>query len=335
VLFRSINFGGVGVEARRLADRLDDTLQNSKRMTALFLRERFTMSLSGEVVSQTLTACLIQLPVISPNHRLKVALSATEAARMQANADMLSEMTFNGQLIRNLQMQIGHVSRLGRSLMQMAGNAIRIAELLDLVQQAEEEGRPVTENDVAALYFKDVNVETPTGVRLVDNLSLTVTKGQSLVVCGANGVGKTSIFRTLKGLWGTAGGEVAYPKSTLFLPQTPYCPLGSLQDLQSRFALGSALVAAQQRPDPVDGTLDKCRLVHERQLDGAAEHGRGGAAPRACCRHRSRRRQRRGSRLYQPRQRDRGRKLPARRTEVGTHCIRNPHRRPQCGSFGA
>lgn len=226
-----INFGGVGAEAQRLADRLDDTLNNSKRLTMLFLRERFTMSLSGEVVSQTITSCLIQLPVISPSHRLKVAASATEAARMQANADMLSEMAFNGQLIRNLQMQIGHVSRLGRALMQMAGNAIRIAELLDLVEKAEGEGRPVSSQEVAALYFKDVNVETPTGVRLVDNLSLTVTKGQSLVVCGANGVGKTSIFRTLKGLWGTAGGQAAYPKnSTLFLPQTPYCPLGSLQD---------------------------------------------------------------------------------------------------------
>ena len=125
----------------------------------------------------------------------------------------------------------------------MGGNAVRIAELLDLVKRAEASQRTVTEGELLALYCDGVNVDTPSGVRLVDDLSFSVTKGESLVLTGANGVGKTSILRTLKGLWPTGSGRAGYPRGTVFLPQSPYCPTGSLQDqltckivILSRFA---------------------------------------------------------------------------------------------------
>ena len=51
-----ISFGGVAAEARRLNSRLDATLALSRRMSWLFIKERFTMSISGEIVSRTIIA---------------------------------------------------------------------------------------------------------------------------------------------------------------------------------------------------------------------------------------------------------------------------------------
>lgn len=92
--------------------------------------------------------------------------------------------------------------------------------------------RPVQgDNDAAKISLRGVDVRTPTGVALIDDLSLTVRKGESLMITGKNGVGKTSLFRVLKQMWPTSSGQVGCPASTMFLPQTPHLSAdASLQD---------------------------------------------------------------------------------------------------------
>lgn len=85
----------------------------------LYVRENFAMNLVGEVLSATMTYALVHMPVISAGHPLKVAADATEELRMEANANILAEMSFNHELIRQVQMEIGHLSRLGRSMIQV------------------------------------------------------------------------------------------------------------------------------------------------------------------------------------------------------------------------
>lgn len=53
--------------------------------------------------------------------------------------------------------------------------------------------------DGDVIEFKDVEVATPTGVLLVEKLSFRLEKGQSLLLTGFNGAGKSSIFRCLVG----------------------------------------------------------------------------------------------------------------------------------------
>jgi vitamin B12/bleomycin/antimicrobial peptide transport system ATP-binding/permease protein len=56
--------------------------------------------------------------------------------------------------------------------------------------------------------------------------------GQSLVITGQSGVGKTTLLRSLAELWPYASGTLRCPdgdNATMFLSQLPYVPLGTLR----------------------------------------------------------------------------------------------------------
>lgn len=73
---------------------------------------------------------------------------------------------------------------------------------------------------------------TPNGDVLIKELSFEVRSGVNVLVCGPNGCGKSSLFRTLGELWPLFGGTVTKPeKGKLFyIPQKPYMTIGSLRD---------------------------------------------------------------------------------------------------------
>jgi putative ATP-binding cassette transporter len=72
----------------------------------------------------------------------------------------------------------------------------------------------------------------PTGQALLEDLDLPLKKGQSVLVRGASGTGKSTLFRALAGIWPFGKGHVRVPEGArvLFLPQKPYIPIGSLRD---------------------------------------------------------------------------------------------------------
>ncbi|HDX1190330.1 TPA: ABC transporter ATP-binding protein/permease [Pasteurella multocida] len=79
--------------------------------------------------------------------------------------------------------------------------------------------------------FHDLNVETPQGKTLIDKLNLQFPLGTWLLIQGHSGVGKTTLLRTIAGLWPYASGTIQRPQQdTLFLSQKPYLPQGRLLD---------------------------------------------------------------------------------------------------------
>ena len=73
----------------------------------------------------------------------------------------------------------------------------------------------------------------------VNNLSFKLNKGDSLLLTGHNGSGKSSIFRCLGGLWNIPNdnGTITKPGSldglntdVFYIPQKPYQVLGTLFD---------------------------------------------------------------------------------------------------------
>eukprot|EP01045_Picozoa_sp_COSAG04_P015603 COSAG04_NODE_1244_length_7584_cov_2.519973_3_plen_267_part_00 len=185
-------------------------------------------------------------------------------------------MQFTGALIRDVRGEVGQLMRAGRTMMQLSGYAIRIAELLDATgvsgaatADAKPKAAPAG-SDAAAISLRDVDIKTPTGVALVDGLSFSVAKGENLLVCGENGVGKTSVFRTLARLWPAPDKRIGCPERTCFLPQTPYFPLGSLHEAvcYPKRAADSALSAEDLR-----GVLAEVGLESLLERESSASHG--------------------------------------------------------------
>jgi putative ATP-binding cassette transporter len=85
-----------------------------------------------------------------------------------------------------------------------------------------------------SVELADVEVRTPTGDRLIDPLDLRLGRGDSLVITGRSGFGKTTLLRSLAELWPYASGTLRRPdgeNDTMFLSQLPYVPLGTLRDV--------------------------------------------------------------------------------------------------------
>jgi putative ATP-binding cassette transporter len=83
------------------------------------------------------------------------------------------------------------------------------------------------------LVLENLTIRTPNEARtLVRDLSLALQPGQGLVIVGPSGSGKSSILRTIAGLWRAGSGRIVRPDRSemLFLPQLPYMVLGTLRD---------------------------------------------------------------------------------------------------------
>ncbi|MDP3700993.1 MAG: ABC transporter ATP-binding protein/permease [Hylemonella sp.] len=80
------------------------------------------------------------------------------------------------------------------------------------------------------LQASALNVDLPTGGRLLADTALQVQPGDSILLSGPSGSGKSTLFRALAGIWPLATGRVALPASSMFIPQRPYFPNAPLRD---------------------------------------------------------------------------------------------------------
>lgn len=83
-----------------------------------------------------------------------------------------------------------------------------------------------------SVEFKNVTIFTPKRDQvLLRDMTVQLDPGQSLLITGASGSGKSSMLRVLAGLWKSGEGTIITPQreNAMFLPQRPYMVLGPLR----------------------------------------------------------------------------------------------------------
>ena len=187
-------------------------------------------------------------------------------------------------LIQNASSSIGDLLMVYKKLQKLSGFTSRVVDLLHSVESGEgeeEEGKEMeaksngivqTSSNDDEIEFQNVTVFSPDNRLLIKDVSLKIKRGESLFITGANGAGKTSLFRVLAGLWKASEGVVLRPRNGLksikseggegddnavsslfYVPQRPYLVTGSLRD--------QILYPAKQKSDEDEFDKDDERIL--------------------------------------------------------------------------
>ncbi|XP_048654944.1 lysosomal cobalamin transporter ABCD4 isoform X4 [Marmota marmota marmota] len=163
----------------------------------------------------------------------------------------------------------GYTHRIGElqeALMEMALK-LQDCEVLDETEWDLDKasGRPATESADTAFLLERVSISAPSSdIPLVKDLNLKICEGQSLLITGNTGTGKTSLLRVLGGLWASTRGSVQMltdfgPHGVLFLPQKPFFTDGTLRE---------QVIYPLKEIYPDSGSTDDERIVRFLELAG-------------------------------------------------------------------
>jgi putative ATP-binding cassette transporter len=109
------------------------------------------------------------------------------------------------------------------------------------------------------LTVDGVELDLPGGQPLIAHVSLSLRRGESALLSGPSGVGKSTLLRAIAAIWPFGHGEIRVPSNTrvLFLPQKPYLPIGTLRE-----AVSYPMPAGDVRDATLRETLTAVGLQH-------------------------------------------------------------------------
>lgn len=145
-----------------------------------------------------------------------IALATTAAMQMR-------------QSVQQLQQYLPMLTKLAPSVVRMSHIVERFEQL---EAQADRTELQIKLERDSRIELRDVCFETPGAEqKLAQHVTFSVEPGGSLIIIGQTGVGKSSVLRTMAGLWTRGSGTMVMPHmdEMMFVPQKPYMMLGDLR----------------------------------------------------------------------------------------------------------
>ncbi|MCB4823569.1 ABC transporter ATP-binding protein/permease [Roseicella aerolata] len=123
---------------------------------------------------------------------------------------------------------------------------------IEVTEGPAEDGREV-------LAFRRLSVASADGARVIREAEAEIRPGERVLITGESGIGKSTLFRVIAGLWPWGSGQVRVPPhgQVMFMPQRPYLPLGTLRAAIAYPAAPGRFADAAMR-----AALERCGLAH-------------------------------------------------------------------------
>ncbi len=116
-------------------------------------------------------------------------------------------------------------------LTRWSATIVRLDQFISAIENQEPLPKPAQGKH---FQCQEISLTTPNGTQLLSGINVDLARGSQLLLSGPSGLGKSTLLRTLAGIWPFYRGEVQHHQGqTMLLPQKPYLPAGLLRDCLS------------------------------------------------------------------------------------------------------
>lgn len=221
----------------RLRDAAESvSFYRGERAERSTLRTRFT-----EIIENYRGYVVRNLALMGWNNSISQLINPlpliVQAQRLFKGQMTFGDVTQSAAAFSNVHDSLSFFRAVYDSFASYRATVIRLDGLVEADEQARALPRVTAEHSAdGALELRDVEVRNPAGRQLLDPLNLRLEAGDSLAITGPSGCGRTTLLRSIAGLWPYATGTVRQPDGdgdAMFLAQVPYLPLGDLRAVLS------------------------------------------------------------------------------------------------------